>query len=119
MTFAALPTKPSFDAVPTPLKYLGTVTATVSTVPCALKAFHCANRNAAQRYFQVFNGPTATGTPDYQWSVPAGGQVVLGTDMFTAAGWNYTAELTVGISTTSGTYVAATAADHDFAVSIQ
>lgn len=86
-----------------------------------LKSLKAANRNAAARYIQIFNsaaGPTGGATPLDQTLVPAGATVVLGTDFFTDAGVALGTGIAWGFSTTSGTYTAATAADHDFAAAV-
>lgn len=79
-----------------------------------LRSIHAMNRNAAGRYLQVFNSTGGTGTVYYQWLIPSGSWIELGNDFFMDEGWSFPTGLTVGISTTDGSYVAATDADHDF-----
>lgn len=93
---------------------VSTGSAVVKASGARLLSIHAANRNAASRYLQVFNSTGSTSTVYYQWLIPAGSQIELGTDFFTEIGWSFPTGLTVGISTSSGSYSAATAADHDF-----
>jgi hypothetical protein len=86
-----------------------------------LKSICAVNRNAALRYLQVFNlaaGPVNPNVPVFQWPLaPQGstvpGMLIVGTDFFTDGGMAFATGIAWGISTTNGTYTAATAADHD------
>lgn len=91
----------------------------IGTATRILQALHAKNKNAAVRYLQVFDSAGTTTTVLYQWEIPpqaasVPGQIIVGNDFFGLAGWVFATGLTVGISTTDGTYTAATAADHDF-----
>lgn len=107
-----------------PLKYTALGTATTANVKSgASRLFGIAanNRNAGVRYLQVFDSTGGTGTVLYQWPVgqtaattPNG--LVVGTDFFTEQGWTFATGLTWGMSTTAGSYVAATAAETDIAI---
>lgn len=116
MTINPLQHKPSFDDVPEIFSALGVNVLDVSNIPDVLKSLHCTNRNGSTRWLQVFDTTGGATTPLlYQWPVPGGGQILLGTDFFTNVGWKFLNGITVGVSTTSGSYVAATAGDHDIA----
>lgn len=74
----------------------------------------CHNENAAARYFQLHNKatvPLATEIPLYTFLVPAGAQIIVGTDFFTANGAHFTNGIGFAFSTTKDTYTAATGAD--------
>ncbi len=74
------------------------------------------NRNAAVRYLQLFDSTGATATVLYQWPVAVtAGLVIIGSDFFTEAGWRFSTGITWGMSTTAGSYVAATASETDVA----
>lgn len=84
-----------------------------------LFSFFARNKNAAVRYVQFFDRATALAggeTPKCQWDIPAGGgaEIVIGTDFFTNDGIGFNTGLVWGISTTDGTFTAATASDHVF-----
>lgn len=79
----------------------------------------CTNRNAAARYFQLFarsTVPPAATVPRLEFLIPAGDQVVIGTDFFTEAGLSFASGIAWGFSTTSGTFTAGVAADCDVQV---
>jgi hypothetical protein len=82
-----------------------------------LFSISCNNRNAANRWIQVFNsasGPTGGATPFMApWLVPAGGLTIVGSDHFTAGGISFSTGIAWGVSTTSATFTAGTASDHD------
>lgn len=93
-------------------------TANVKAATGNLFAILATNRNAAVRYLQLYNSTASTaGTPVLQVAIPALGasSVILGSDFFTDEGWNFTTGITWGVSTTSGSYVAATAGETDVA----
>jgi hypothetical protein len=85
-----------------------------------LLAVNATNQNAAVRYLQVFNSATAPATgaiPVYAFVLPAGTAaapsiVNLTKEFFGAGGASFAAGIAFGVSTTLGTYTAATAADH-------
>jgi hypothetical protein len=91
-------------------------TANVKTGGAVLYSITAANRNAAARYLQIFNSTSSTATVLYQWIVPGtSGQIIIGEEFFTPEGWFLSAGLTWGVSTTAGSYVAATASETDVA----
>lgn len=103
---------------------LATVSGTAKASSGQLFGFVAVNRNAAVRYLQFFDSPSAPNTnavPVFQFPVPAitgttdVGKLALGTEFFNP-GWSFSNGTTWGFSTTSGSYVAATAADHDFLI---
>lgn len=74
----------------------------------------CANANAAPRWIQLHNTattPSGGAAPAYSFLVPAGGQIIIGTDFFTQEGANFAAGIAFAFSTTRDTYTAGTAAD--------
>lgn len=75
----------------------------------------CHNANAATRYVQLFDlavVPTTTATvPTFCFLVPAGAQIIVGTDFFTNDGYKFIVGLTWAFSTTRDVYTAATASD--------
>lgn len=78
------------------------------------------NGNAATRWLQVFNqkADLAGGeVPVFQVPVGTLQQTGIGVDVFTKVGLTLSAGLIVAFSTTRGSYVAATDADHDIYVS--
>ncbi len=112
---AIKPTNSSLYA-PSYQSFLGQGTNTIKGSPGNLFALRAVNRNAQLRYLQLFNqasgGPS--GSPvDSILIPPGGGEVILGDDFFTASGVHFGTGLTFGFSTTSGSYTAATATDHD------
>lgn len=93
-----------------------------------LFAAYLANRNAAIRFFQVWSSPTiGQGTLLFEQPVPLSTVLNLGRDYFGLSGFpinmtgaNVSASpapgggFSAGFSTTAGSWVAGTAADHDF-----
>jgi hypothetical protein len=74
----------------------------------------CHNLNAASRYFQLHNTATVPGgaaVPLMTWLVPAGSEIVIGTDFFTQAGLHLNTGIAFAFSTTEATYTAGTAGD--------
>lgn len=78
------------------------------------------NRNASLRYLQVSDSaspPTNGAVPAFQIPVGAQQAFVIGSDFFgPPPGMRFVNGLSWGYSTTSGTFTAATAADHDLLV---
>ncbi len=76
------------------------------------------NRNASVRYLQLFDLATIPGNqavPFFQVAIAGGTlQTLIGTDYFGASGVKLVNGISYGFSTTTGTYTAATATDHDF-----
>jgi hypothetical protein len=89
----------------------------VSTVACSyVRGLVLENRNASKRYFQLHNlatAPTAGLVP--QLSIPVTGisAAIFDEAFFGPIGMKFSVGCSYGWSTTSGTYTAATAADHD------
>jgi hypothetical protein len=78
-----------------------------------------ANRNAAVRYFQIWDNTSAATTLVIQIPVPAtSGFVQLG-EVLKDQGWGLLVGLTWGMSTTAGSYVAATASETDVMIQWQ
>lgn len=72
----------------------------------------CFNANASARYLLLHNSATvSSGAPLYSFLVPAGAQIIVGTDFFTTAGVNFSTGIAFGFSTTRDTYTAGTASD--------
>jgi hypothetical protein len=74
----------------------------------------CYNANAASRFIQLHNTattPSSGAAPVYSFLVPAGGQIVIGTDFFTNEGVNFSTGIAFAFSTTMNTYTAGTAGD--------
>jgi hypothetical protein len=88
------------------------------------KAFDVSNVNAALRWFQIHNTGTALAgseVPIESFPIPAGsasqpGNKTLGYDFFGPNGIYCSTGITWAMSTTQGTYTAATAADHNVIV---
>jgi len=75
----------------------------------------CNNENAADMYVQLHNTvtvPAGGGVPIFTFRVPAGGDVLIGTDFFTTAGAAFATGIAFAFSTTKETYTAGTATDH-------
>lgn len=89
-------------------------TANVKATAGNVFSLYCNNENAADRFVQLHNTATTPGagaTPVYTFRVPAGGDVLVGTDFFTAMGAHFTTGIAFAFSTTKDTYTAATAGD--------
>lgn len=72
------------------------------------------NTNAAARFIQLHNTatvPAGAAVPLVSHLVPAGTEVILGEDFFSAAGLNFTTGIAFAMSTTLATYTAATAGE--------
>lgn len=86
-----------------------------------LRSLCATNRNASLRWLQVFNqttAPASSNVPIFQVPLPPGGSttptsVIIGEDFFSNQGINLSTGISVGVSTASGSYTAATSADHD------
>jgi hypothetical protein len=91
--------------------------ANIKATPGNVFSVTCLNTNAAVRYLQLHNKASAAANPEVpllEFPVPAsGGFIVIGQDFFTAAGIHFSTGITFGVSTTRGTYTAATAGEHD------
>lgn len=89
----------------------------VSAKAAAGNVFACGgyNKNAAVRYFQIFNKASAPANPDvpvYSRAVKAGESFEIGEDIFGQSGQPFSTGIAWGWSTTSGTFTAATTTDH-------
>lgn len=99
---------------PTTFQAVGTLaTANLKAVAGRVLSLKATNRNAAVRYLQLFNSTGSTATVFDQWLIPAASMIVLGQDFFTDSGWLLSTGITWGVSTTAGSYVAATASETD------
>lgn len=98
---------------------IGAVSGLIKATGGSLKSFKASNRNAAVRFLQLFDQSTAPdngATPVDQFVVPATtGMIVIGQELFTTLGISFVQGISWGFSTTSATFTAGTAADHDFA----
>lgn len=104
--------------LPTLSGSFGALPGAISSSPTLVYAIYGANRNGAARYLQVFNGANGpSGVPSLSFLVPAGNSTTVGTDFFTLGGAEFPHGLSLGMSTTSGTYTAATGSESDWAVS--
>jgi hypothetical protein len=79
-------------------------------------SIYCVNANAAVRYIQILNtattGTSGTTVPILSFAVPAsGGNVLITTEFFSAAGIYLSTGIAFGFSTTSSVYTAGTASD--------
>jgi hypothetical protein len=96
---------------------IATVSGAVKASAATLYSAQCNNRNAANRWLHIDNLAAAPGGGTVPTLAPilepAGGMVILGTDFFTTSGVAFSVGIAFGHSTTSGTYTAATAGDHD------
>lgn len=107
-------------AIQTNYTGLSTGTAVIKASPATLLSLYVVNRNAAARYLQLFDqtgavyagdGGAGSGeVPTYQFLVPAASAVTL---PLLPGGQSLVNGLVFGVSTTNGTYTAATATDHD------
>lgn len=85
-----------------------------------LRSLVVTNINAAVRYIQVHNkasAPAGADTPIWSIPIPAGTAnapaiVILGADIFGPGGLSCTTGVSIGVSTTAGTFTAATTTDH-------
>jgi hypothetical protein len=80
----------------------------------SITSFSCANANAADRFFQLFDSVAvvlAGAVPRLTFRVPAGTTVSFGTDFFTSAGLTFSTGLRWAFSTTAATFTPAAAAD--------
>lgn len=73
----------------------------------------CYNTTASTRFLQLHNlvAAPASGAPALSFLVPAGAQIVLGTDIFTSAGISFATGIVYGVSSTSDSYTAGSATD--------
>lgn len=91
-------------------------TANVKAAAGSLLSLTATNRNGAARYLQIYNTTGATTPVFYQWVVPASAMIIVADDFFiTDKGWPLSTGITWGMSTTAGSYVAATAIETDVA----
>lgn len=90
--------------------------ASIATVSAVLKAsaghlnsVYAANRSAVNLWLQFINSTAAITTGNtavLQFSIPPGGQIVIGSDFFSTNGWVFTTGISWGISTQTTTYAA-------------
>lgn len=90
-------------------------TLNIRATPALVRSASCHNENAAERYLQLHDiatVPTTTVTvPKFSFLVPAGAQIIVGTDFFTEKGIKFTTGLAFAFSTTKDVYTAATASE--------
>jgi hypothetical protein len=91
-------------------------TANIKATPGRVFAIVASNRNAAIRYLQIFDSTGATTTIKRQYLIPAGSEIGVGENILDNAGLHLSTGITYGFSTTAGSYVAATASEHDISV---
>jgi hypothetical protein len=99
---------------PTLFTNFGTaVTGNIKAAQGTIYGCSAVNLNGAVRYLQFFNTTSTTTPVYYQILIPqSGGQVIFGSEALSVNGLNFSIGITYGFSTTSGTYTAATAAQH-------
>ena len=88
----------------------------VKTTAGNLHGLYVLNNNTAIRYAQVFDSSTApavSATPRLQFAIPPSGEIIVGNDFWQPDGIGFTNGIAWGISTTKGTFIAATPSDHD------
>lgn len=106
---------------PTAGQSFATVAANIKATPGNWKSFQASSRALTLVYFQLHDkatAPTAGNVPIFEF--PINGAIagtvtsrVVGADFFSQNGCFFVTGLSYGYSTTSGTYTAATAANHD------
>lgn len=110
--------KPVAASTYAPSRYVNLGSSTAANVKSSagnVFSISITNANAASRYVQIHNTagtPAGAAVPVYTFLIPAGGMVVIGNDFFTNAGGYLSTGIGFAVSTTAGTYTAATAADH-------
>lgn len=113
----AVQSKPTASATYSPTVYTNygsAITQNIKATSGNVFSFAAQNLNAAARYMQFFNTattPSAGAVPALAFPINPGLTTILNT-FFSSAGINFTTGIAMGISTTSGTYTAATAAEH-------
>lgn len=94
------------------------LTSTVKNTAGNVISFYVTNANAAIRYLQFFDDTTTTAALMVaQFQIPATaaaipGVVAFGADVLSTSGLQFSKGITYGISTTEGSYVAATNTEH-------
>lgn len=100
--------------------WYATVSASAKATPGRVFSLYGFNANAAVRYLQLFDkasAPASGDVPIGEWALAAsGGDRIVGMEAFTVEGITLAKGVAWGISTTRGSYTAATAADHDVSV---
>lgn len=77
-------------------------------------SLYCHNANAADRFIQLHNTatvPAGGATPLYTFRVPAGGDVLIGTDFFTLLGATFSTGIAFAFSTSINTLTLGVAGD--------
>lgn len=93
-------------ATPSTFSQLGVQAYEVKATGGNLKSVHAANRSASALYLQAFNATTATGSIALQFQIPAGSQILIGSDFLTGGGWAFSTAIYLAVSTTAGSYAA-------------
>ena len=91
-------------------------TLNVKATAGVVSSIKCRNTTAAPRYFQLHNTattPSGGAVPFWHCLVPAGSEVIVGEDHFSEMGIAFSTGIAFAVSTTSATYTAATATDHE------
>jgi hypothetical protein len=100
---------------------LGVSSLTAKATSGQLLSVSATNRSTNAVWIQLFNATSVIGIPVAQFPVGAmvngfAGLTAIGTDVWTSAGVTFSTGITVGISSTSITYTADTATNHDITV---
>lgn len=96
---------------------LASGTSILKNMPGSVFAITVFNANAAARYLQLHNLAAALSgseVPAFTCLVPAGAQIIIGTDFFGETGMTFAIGIVIALSTTRETYTAATASDHSY-----
>lgn len=106
------------DLQPTMTCSSGVVTGAIKSTPGSVFGLHCINANVAVRYLQLYNqaGGAPTGTPVAEIAIKPGDSNTVGAELFTVNGMAFSLGIVFGFSTTKGSYVAGTAADHSLTI---
>ncbi len=111
------PQAPSASSENSPLSFTdfgANITLNISSVTANVLSFACHNSNPGSRFFQLHNTatvPSVSAVPAETFLIPAGSQVVIGTEYFTNSGVNFSNGVAFAFSTTKNTFTAGLAAD--------
>lgn len=99
-------------------KFGDTISGNVKATAGQLGMVRVTNRSAVVKYLILANSTGSLATVRGSWEIPAGttnlpGLLELGVDNLGPNGENFDTGISFGISTTNGSYVAGTAADHN------
>lgn len=100
---------------PTQFQNLGAnVTLNVKSSAGSVLSLYCHNANAADRFIQLHNTatvPSGGAVPKHTFRVPAGGDVLIGSDYFQELGCAFATGIAFAFSTSINTYTAGSAGD--------